>query len=433
MEANEQREPFEERHFTVPELAEMWNLSREFVRQVVQGEPGVTEWVRQQPGRRRYRVLRVPQSVAERLYNRALGNSTAAHRLRDVIIGGEALDVTMLKAWYRQNAGHPARLVNMYGITETTVHVTYCPLTEADTERHGSPIGRRLPDLRTYILDANRQPVPIGVSGELYVGGAGVGRAYLNREALTAERFLPDPFVSDGVARFYRSGDVARWLEDGSIDFLGRNDRQIKIRGFRVELDEIAHRLEEIPDVREAVVVGQPGIDGTPVLVAYYTVDPMATVTPGAETLRPYLSSKLPEYMVPASYVALAALPLTANGKLDYRALPAPPSDAHLAQEYEAPVGETEATIAALWSEVLGLPRVGRRDQFFELGGHSLLAVTVIARLREAVCASLGVADLFRRPRLAEFAEFVLDQQIREIDPDHLANVLGLIQRPPKH
>ncbi|HEX6037441.1 amino acid adenylation domain-containing protein, partial [Longimicrobium sp.] len=290
-----------------------------------------------------------------------------AHRLRYVVFGGEALDVPGLRPWFDRNGDDAPRLVNMYGITETTVHVTYRPLTEADVfGGSGSPIGRAIPDLRLYVLDPARRPVPVGVPGELYVGGAGVARGYLNRPELTAERFVDDPFAP---GRLYRTGDRVRWLADGTLEYLGRLDEQVKIRGFRIELGEIEARLAEHPEVREAVVLAREDVPGEKRLVAYVVGEAEA------DALRARLRQSLPEYMVPAAFVPLDALPLTANGKLDRKALPAPEGDAYARAGYEAPLGEVEAALAEIWGEVLGLERVGRWDHFFELGGHSLLAI----------------------------------------------------------
>ena len=235
---------------------------------------------------------------------------------------GEALEVATLKPWYEREENCATQLVNMYGITETTVHVTYRGLEAADVGRGGSPIGRPLADLRAYVLDGNRQPVPVGVVGELYVGGAGVARGYLNREELTAERFLADPFAVEAGARVYRTGDLGRWLSDGNLEFFGRNDHQVKIRGFRIELGEIEARLAEQAGVREAVVVALEE-EGEKRLVAYYVPEETATEI-STEVLRSGLSGVLPEHMVPAAYVKLERLPLTPNGKLDRKALPEP-------------------------------------------------------------------------------------------------------------
>jgi amino acid adenylation domain-containing protein len=332
----------------------------------------------------------------------AQASSGAEHRLRCVVFGGEALEPATLRPWFERNGGRRTRLVNMYGITETTVHVTYRPVVAADTERSGpSPIGVRIPDLSTYVLDPRGEPVPIGVAGELYVGGAGVARGYLRRPELTAERFVRDRFSTDPGARLYRTGDLARWLADGSLEYLGRNDQQVKIRGFRIEPGEVEARLREQPGVREAVVVAREDAAGDRRLVAYYTGD----AAPGADRLRARLGERLPEHMVPAAYVRLEGLPLTPSGKLDREALPAPEGDAFATRGYEAPEGEMEQALAGIWSEVLRVERVGRRDHFFELGGHSLLAVRVVSRIRQLLGAEVELGVVFERPVLGELAE----------------------------
>jgi amino acid adenylation domain-containing protein len=264
--------------------------------------------------------------------------SGESHCLRYIVFGGEALEVATLKPWYEQNRGKQTQLINMYGITETTVHVTYRPLNQVDVQHRGaSPIGAAIPDLTTYILDPYGEPVPIGVTGELYVGGAGVARGYLNRPELTAARFLPDPFSFDSGTRMYRTGDLGRWLPDGTIEYLGRNDFQVKIRGFRIELGEIETRLSEFPDVGEAVVIAREETPGDNRLVAYYTTPSIAGAnqnTISAERLRSHLLETLPEYMVPAAYVHMQSLPLNNNGKLDRKALPAPEIDSYTTREY---------------------------------------------------------------------------------------------------
>jgi amino acid adenylation domain-containing protein/natural product biosynthesis luciferase-like monooxygenase protein len=326
------------------------------------------------------------------------------HQLRYVIFGGEALEVSTLRLWYEQNQGNRTQLVNMYGITETTVHVTYRALQQVDTERTGwSPIGCRIPDLRTYILDGEREPVPVGVVGELFVGGAGVARGYLNQPELTAERFVKDTFVGDAEARMYRTGDLGRWLADGTIDFIGRNDFQVKIRGFRIELGEIEATLALHPGVQEAVVLAREE-NGDNKLVAYYTVTERgAEEEVGAEQLRNYVAEKLPSYMVPAAFMRLEAMPLTSNGKLDRKAMPAPEGEAYAQCPFEPPQTELEQALANIWQGLLGVERVGRRDHFFELGGHSLLAIQLIEQLRRANL-HLKIATLFTKPVLSELA-----------------------------
>ena len=256
------------------------------------------------------------------------------------------------------------------------------------------PIGRPIANTRVYILDSHQQPVPVGVAGELYIGGVQVARGYLNRPELTAERFLRDPFVGESEGRMYKTGDLGRWLADGTIEFLGRNDFQVKVRGFRIELGEIEARLAEHEGVREAVVVAREETAGDKRLVAYYTAADGSDASLGAERLRAHLLAKLPEYMVPAAYVRLESLPLTPNGKLDRKALPAPHEDAYVVQGYEAPQTHTEEVLAGIWAQVLKLERVGRHDNFFELGGHSLLAVRAVNLLYQAGVKILTV-ELF--------------------------------------
>ncbi|MGY4306193.1 amino acid adenylation domain-containing protein [Bradyrhizobium sp. USDA 4369] len=338
--------------------------------------------------------------------------SGAGHGLRCVIFGGEALELGALQPWYRHTANQATTLINMYGITETTVHVTYCALASSDTMRRGaSPIGRPIPDLRVYILDEHGEPAPIGVAGEIYVGGAGVARGYLNRPELTAERFVEDRFSGEAGARLYRTGDLGRWLEDGTIAYLGRNDFQVKIRGFRIELGEIEARLSEHAGVRDAAVIAREDGPGDKRLVAYY----VSEAAIGAEELRSHLAARLPDYMVPAAYVHLERLPLTPNGKLDRKALPVPEGAAFAVQAYAPPQGETEAAIARIWSELLGVERIGRHDNFFALGGHSLLAIQVVSRLRQALALEAALSAVFARPTLSELAAGLKDAAPSEL------------------
>ncbi len=326
--------------------------------------------------------------------------------LRYIIFGGEALDPSILKPWYALREETSPQLVNMYGITETTVHVTYRVLNRHDVEQTTSPIGTRIPDLTLYLLDKYGQPVPLGAAGELYIGGAGVARGYLNRPELTAERFLADPFSHLPDARMYRTGDLARYLPDGNLEFLGRNDQQVKIRGFRIEPGEIEARLLEHPAVSEAVVLAlDDGQDKR--LVAYVAAEADDRLV---NSLRTHLSAILPDYMVPAAFVRLDTFPLTPNGKLDRRALPVPGEEAVARQVYAAPQGETETLLAAIWSELLGIEQISRHDSFFALGGHSLLAVRMIERLRNAGL-TLAVRDLFQSPVLSAFAQTVGQSQ----------------------
>ena len=261
------------------------------------------------------------------------------------------------------------------------------------------PIGRPIANTRVYILDAQGLPLPIGVTGELHIGGTGVARGYLNQPELTAERFITDPFSDAPDARLYKTGDLARWLPDGTMEFLGRNDFQVKIRGFRIELGEIEARLREHETVHDAVVIARQSQTTGQQLVAYHVSDDQVSV----QSLKDHLAAALPDYMVPAAFVALDALPLTPNGKLDRNALPDPDSAALATSVYEAPQGELEQTLAGIWSDLLAVERVGRHDNFFALGGDSLLVVQLISGLREAGLQA-DVRSLFSAPNLADLA-----------------------------
>ena len=327
--------------------------------------------------------------------------------LRWIVFGGEPLNVQSLKPWFDRHGDQNPRLVNMYGITETTVHVTYCPIEAQDVaESIGNCIGKQIPDLEIHILDQNRNLVPIGIPGELYVGGAGVARGYLNRPELTAERFVQDPFGRDPAARLYRTGDRARYLPDGNIEFLGRTDSQVKVRGYRVELGEIEAVLAQHPAIQQAVVLArEDGDGGDKRLVAYVVTE---ASRPSTKELRDFLKQKLPDYMVPAAFVILGAMPLSANGKLDRKALPAPDqSRADLEHGFVAPRTPTEDILANIWVEVLKLDAVGVHDNFFELGGHSLLATRVVSRIRNALNCDLPLRTLFETPTLAGLAQSI--------------------------
>jgi hypothetical protein len=294
----------------------------------------------------------------------------------------------------------------MYGITEITVHATYRRLQREDIEQaRGSMVGGAIPDLRLYILDARREPVPVGVTGELYVGGAGVARGYLNRPELTAERFLADPFSGEPQARLYRTGDLGRWTEDGDIEYLGRNDFQVKIRGFRIELGEIEAKLAACAAVRDAVVIAREDRPGDKRLVAYYLGDDVS-----ADQLRQELGESLAEYMVPSAFVRMSSWPLTPNGKLDRGALPAPEYGAE-SPTYSAPRDETERVLAGIWSEVLGVPQVGIHDNFFALGGHSLLAMQVASRASAAFGRKIALAAVFQQATIAALSAVLLQEQ----------------------
>ncbi|HYG63278.1 MAG TPA: amino acid adenylation domain-containing protein [Thermoanaerobaculia bacterium] len=319
--------------------------------------------------------------------------------LRWVIFGGEALEPRRLADWFARHGDCRPTLVNMYGITETTVHVTFRPLGQTDLER-GSVIGVPIPDLYIQMLDDEREPVPLGVAGEIHVGGAGLARGYLGRPALTAERFVPDPFSPWPGTRLYASGDLARRRTDGELEYLGRADQQVKIRGFRIEPGEIEAALASLAGVREAVVVVREDTPGDRRLVAYVAGD-IAFLEPGA--LRRSLQERLPEHMVPAAFVALPTLPLTPNGKLDRQALPAPGWQGP-GESYQSPRTPAEEILAGIWAELLALERVGAGDHFFDLGGHSLLATQVMSRVQSAFGVEMQLRDLFEAPVLAALA-----------------------------
>ncbi|SPE63027.1 Dimodular nonribosomal peptide synthase [Streptomyces netropsis] len=320
--------------------------------------------------------------------------------LRYVVFGGEALELGRLDDWYDRHADDAPTLVNMYGITETTVHVSYIALDRASAAAgSSSTIGVNIPDLRVYVLDAYLQPVPPGVTGEMYVAGEGLARGYLGRHALTAERFVADPFAhlfDERGSRMYRSGDLARRRPDGTLEYFGRADHQVKIRGFRIELGEIEAVLAEHDDVADAAVIVREDTPGDKRLVGYAV--PARETT--AALLREHTATELPVHMVPSAVVLLDRLPLTANGKLDRKALPAPDLAAAVT-EGRAPRGPREEQLCAIFADVLGLPRVGVDDNFFDLGGHSLLAVRLAGRIKDALGAEVGIGTIFQAPTVA--------------------------------
>ncbi|KPG85161.1 non-ribosomal peptide synthetase [Pseudomonas sp. RIT-PI-o] len=346
------------------------------------------DWWRAQP----LDVSFLPTPVAEYAFSQHLEHPT----LRTLLIGGDRL---------RQfSRNQRFDVINNYGPTETTVVATSGRIDSADALHIGKPVS----NATVYLLDEQQRPVPIGAVGELYIGGSGVARGYLNQPQLTAERFLRDPFSSAPHARMYRSGDLARWRCDGTLEYLGRNDDQVKIRGVRIEPGEIENRLNQLPGIQQAVVVAREDQPGQPRLVAYFTEQAQVQALAVAE-LRALLLSQLPEYMVPSALVKLDELPLTANGKLDRRALPKPERSALFAREYAAPQGEVETALADIWAEVLQVERVGREDHFFELGGHSLLAMRMVAQVRQRLGVELVLSDLFANAELAAVAQVLTE------------------------
>ncbi len=339
----------------------------------------------------------------------------ACRSLRHVFCSGEALPFELQERFF---ALLGANLHNLYGPTEAAVDVTYFAC-ERDGRSRAVPIGRPVANTAIYILDAQQQPVPIGVPGELHIGGVQLARGYHNRPELTAERFVPDPFGREPGARLYKTGDLARYRPDGNIEYLGRLDHQTKIRGFRIELGEIESVLLDHPDVKDAVVLAREDVPNHRQLVAY-----VASACPPARlagALRSFLAQKLPDYMVPGAFVALDALPLTPNGKLDRRALPAPRRERpELERAYAPPRTPLERRLAGIWCELLQLDRVGVDDPFFELGGDSLLAAAFINRLRSDLGESIYIVSIFEAPSIAEYAAF-----LRRDYPDAVARAFG--------
>jgi amino acid adenylation domain-containing protein len=346
--------------------------------------------------------------------------------LRMVNVAGEPLKRGLAERLFAHSGVE--RLANLYGPTETTTYSTWVAMDRATG--FDPTVGRPVANTQIYILDGLGHPAPIGVAGEIYIGGAGVARGYLNRPELTAERFVADPFSSSPRARMYKTGDLGRWHTDGRIEYLGRNDFQVKIRGFRIELGEIESKLLACSGVKEAVVLAREDLPGDKRLVAYLVPQAHASLSPAG--LRTELASSLAEYMVPSAFVILNALPLTPNGKLDRKALPAPDSSAVTTSAYEPPQGETEAALARIWQDLLGIERIGRHDHFFELGGHSLLVVQLVERMRRMQPPlTIPLLTLMHNPTIAAIAIIAahppaLDQAV---GPRQVIAVIG--EAPP--
>ncbi|HLL47879.1 MAG TPA: non-ribosomal peptide synthetase, partial [Longimicrobiaceae bacterium] len=325
--------------------------------------------------------------VTTALFNRIAHDEPGAFRgVRHVLFGGEAVDPRSVRRVLE--AGGPARLLHVYGPTETTTFATWHPVRGVEPDAVTVPIGGALGGAALHVLDEWGEPVPPGGPGELYVGGAGVARGYLGRPELTAPRFVPDPFAPEPGARMYRTGDRVRALPDGALEYVGRLDAQVKVRGFRIEPAEVEAALLAAEGVREAAVAVREDVPGEKRLVAY--VVPEAGAEPSAARLRERLSARLPEYMVPSAFVVLDTLPLNSSGKVDRRALP--PPERGPAEGYTAPRTPVEEVLSAVWAEVLRVERVGVEEGFFELGGHSLLAAQVAARVREALGVEVPLA-----------------------------------------
>ncbi|VXD10565.1 non-ribosomal peptide synthase involved in Hassallidin biosynthesis [Planktothrix serta PCC 8927] len=336
-------------------------------------------------------VLNQTPSAFKQLIQAATDKKPEKLYLRYIIFGGEALELASLQPWIELYGCQQPKLINMYGITETTVHATYKKLTEEDKlVSKGSAIGQSIPDLNIYILDENLEPMPIGIPGEIYIGGAGVTRGYLSQPRLTAERFVPNPFAQTPGCRLYRSGDLGRRLPNREVEYIGRADQQVKIRGFRIELEEITAALKTHPQVKEAVATAQPSANGHHQLVAYFISDTKEDLR---TTLPQFLKSKLPDYMIPSAFVPLKVMPLTVNGKLDQNALPE--VDWNWTNPYLAPSNDQEATICSLMASLLKIERVGASDDFFEIGGDSLLITQLAMRLRQTYQTEFSLPQLF--------------------------------------
>jgi thioesterase domain-containing protein/acyl carrier protein len=371
-----------------------------------------------EPARRDPRLLWrvIVESCVERLFApyvalaqlAATANGSEA-QLRDIISAGEPLQLTPEIRRLVRGLGE-VRLHNHYGPTESHVVTSMLLCDELETWPATAPIGRPIANARVYVLDAERHPVPIGVPGELYIGGAGLARGYLNRPELTAEKFVANPFDDDPKSRLYRTGDLCRWRAEGNLEFLGRLDDQVKLRGFRIELGEIESVLNEHPGVSQSVVALREDENrpGDKRLAAYYVS--VAGAELGISDLRSHLRTRLPDYMLPAAFVVLDTLPLTSSGKINRRALPAPDNSVpEMESGYVAPGNPIERQLASIWCELLALDRIGVNDDFFELGGHSLLAVRLIARIEKSFGRKLPLAVLFQHGTIGHLANLLVE------------------------
>ncbi|YAF98102.1 MAG: amino acid adenylation domain-containing protein [Nodularia sp. CChRGM 3473] len=339
-----------------------------------------------------------------------------------LILGGEACSWQLIEQI--QQLAPDCQIFNHYGPTETTVGVLTYPIKPGQRQNDSTtvPIGRAIANTQIYLLDSHQKPVPLGMSGELYIGGHNLARGYLHQPELTQAKFIPHPFVPD--ARLYKTGDLARYLPDGNIEFLGRIDHQVKIRGFRIELEEISRILEQHPQVQQTVIVVREDVPGDKRLVAYIICDAKSQINPTSTDLRSFLQEKLPEYMIPSAFVTLKTLPLTANGKLDREKLPAP----ELVENFVAPRTNHEELIAGIWEEILNLKKVGIHNNFFELGGHSLLATQVISRLQQTFGVTMTLRHLFEFPTVSELAVIITQQLAEQADEEMLSQMLAELE-----
>ncbi len=348
------------------------------------------------------------------------------NQLRLILSASEPLMSDIPRTWTFE-FNHPARLVNMYGQTETTGIISVYDIPpQSDDRLEVVHLGPPLSNSQIYVLDQHQQPVPIGVPGELHIGGASLARGYLNRPELTAKAFIPNPFNDEPEARLYKTGDLVRYLPDGTIEFVGRIDYQVKIRGFRIELGEIEAVLAQHPKVLQAVVIAREDEPGEKRLVAYVVPKQEQAVT--SQELRGLLKEKLPDYMVPSTFVILDTLPLTLTGKIDRRALPAPDKTPRsIDVNFVAPRTPTEEVLTAIWTEVLGV-QSGIYDNFFEVGGHSLLATQVISRIRDVFSVELSLHSLFETPTVAGLAVAIAQSQAQKVEPENIDHLLAELE-----
>jgi acyl-CoA synthetase (AMP-forming)/AMP-acid ligase II/acyl carrier protein len=364
------------------------------------------------------------------LFNTVIDQEPQAFsEVKQLLIGGEALSVPHVR---KGLALLPAtRMINGYGPTEgTTFTCCYRIARQLDENRSSIPIGKPIGNTKVYILDAHLNPVPIGVVGELYIGGDGLARGYLNRPELTKEKFIANPFGTHSTSRLYKTGDLGRYLPDGNIEFLGRIDNQVKLRGYRIELGEIEVVLSQHPKVQSSVVVVREDTPDDKRLVAYVVGQQGESFD--ASELRNYLKQKLPEYMIPSDFVLLDQLPLTPNGKVDRKVLPAPDQDRpELGNVYQAPRTLIEETLASIWSELLKVDKVGIHDNFFELGGHSLLATQIMSRVRSGLSVEVPLRTLFESPTIEQMAAAIMEHREKQSGEQESEYVLFELESRP--
>lgn len=358
--------------------------------------------------------------LTTRLFNRYSETIPSAFsQVRWLLVGGEALDPDAIRTVLLEDP--PENLLNVYGPTECTTFSSSYKIDTVSEDTSSIPIGRALTQDQLYILDKNLNPVPPGVTGDLYVGGEGISLGYLDRPELTAERFIADPFTLDKCGRIYKTGDLAYWRADEVVEFVGRRDRQIKLRGYRIELDDVEAHLKQHPKVNDAVVIVRQEAAGDPHLVAYFT--PLSDVpvefTPRPEEIRAHLRKTLPDYMIPSAFVVLRAFPLTLTEKLDRKALPAPGPSAYSVQPYVPPKGALEETLVQIWKQLFNLDQIGREDNFFEIGGTSVMAMALVAELavRLITCTAQMIYQAPTVRLLAGLIEDSADRTIKQNRP----------------